>query len=167
MTYVPANGFVRSEAIIAVLLQRKNDARRCRATVKSVATNHDGYKPEGLPYPSSRSQLQLLSGIYGSQIDPKNVTYVEGHGTGTPVGDPEELEAISETFCSKSSDQPRIFPLLIGSVKSNLGHTENASGLCGIAKVLTIFQSGVIPPNLYYSTPNDKCPALVQGLLKV
>ena len=163
-----ANGFVRSEAIVCILLQRKGDARRCRATLRAVSTNHDGYKPEGIPYPSSIAQIRLLEEIYGRSIDPNDISYIEAHGTGTATGDPEELEAISEIFCRRrSQNQIQNSPLLIGSVKTNLGHTETASGLCGIAKVLTMFQSGIIPPTLNYLAPNPKCQELVQGFLKV
>lgn len=152
---------------MAVFIQKKCDARRCRAIVRAISTNHDGFKLEGLPYPDSQAQIRLLEGIYGSQIDPCEVTFLEAHGTGTPVGDPEELEAISEIFCRRSRGSPRSKPLLVGSVKSNLGHAETAAGLCGVAKVLSIFQSGVISPNLNYKTPNQKCPELVKGALKV
>ena len=163
-----ANGFVRSEAIVAFLLQRKRDARRCRAIVRAVATNHDGYKPRGLSYPDSSAQVRLMEQIYGQQVDANDVTFLEAHGTATPVGDPEELDPIAEIFYRRESGiNPRTSPLLLGSVKSSLGHTETASGLCGIAKVLTIFQSGVIPPNLNYKTPNHACAELVSGSLKV
>ena len=77
------------------------------------------------------------------QVDPNDVTYFEAHGTGTTAGDAEELNAIAEIFC-RQADRKRCAPLLVGSVKSNVGHTETAAGLCSIAKVLKIFQSGVI-----------------------
>lgn len=167
MSSSTANGFVRSEAVMAFLLQRQCDARRCRAIVRAVSTSHDGYKPQGLACPSSSAQIKLLENTYSELVDPNEVTFLEAHGTATPVGDPEELEAIAEFFCRRTSERPRASPLLMGSVKSNIGHTETAAGLCSIAKVLTIFQSGIIPPNLNYVTPNHKCSELVQGALKV
>jgi fatty acid synthase len=78
------------------------------------------------------------------------------------VGDLEELKAISQVFC-----KDRETPLLIGSVKSNLGHTEGASGLCGITKVIIGMETGFIPPNLHYSYPREGVESLMNGQLKV
>lgn len=78
------------------------------------------------------------------------------------VGDPQEVNAIAELFCAG-----RATPLLLGSVKSNMGHSEPASGLCSIAKVLVAMESGVIPANLHYSKPNPDIPALNDGRIQV
>lgn len=78
------------------------------------------------------------------------------------VGDPQEVNTIADVFC-----KDRNSPLLIGSVKSNMGHSEPASGLCSIAKVLIAMESGVIPPNLHYQNPNPDIPALSDGRLEV
>jgi fatty acid synthase len=95
-------------------------------------------------------------------IDPAQVNYVETHGTGTKVGDPQEANAICDVFC-----RDRTTPLLIGSVKSNMGHAEPASGLCSVAKVLIAMESGFIPPNLHYKEPNPYIPGLTDGRLHV
>ena len=93
------------------------------------------------------------------------MAYVEAHGTGTKAGDPEELNAITSVFCKDRA--PEMGPLLIGSVKSNMGHPEPASGLCGVTKVLLAMQHRVIPPNLHFNTPNPDIPSLIDGRLKV
>ena len=100
-----------------------------------------------------------------AKINPAEVSYVEAHGTGTKAGDPEELNSLTNVFCNGRA--PEMGPLLIGSVKSNMGHPEPASGLCGVTKVLLAMQHGVIPPNLHFNTPNPDIPALLDGRLKV
>ena len=117
----------------------------------------------GVTYPSGAVQKQLLDQVYDeAKINPSDVAYVEAHGTGTKAGDPEELNAITSVFCKN-----RPGPLLIGSVKSNMGHPEPASGLCGVTKVLLAMQHGVIPPNLHFNSPNPNIPSLLDGRLKV
>lgn len=104
--------------------------------------------------------------MYGeANINPSDVAYVEAHGTGTKAGDPEELNSITSVFCKNRPAEAG--PLLIGSVKSNMGHPEPASGLCGVTKVLLAMQHGVIPPNLHFNSPNPDIPALLDGRLKV
>lgn len=157
------NGYVRSEAMVAVLLQRRSSAKRVYATVVHSKSNCDGFKEQGVTFPSSEMQRQLLREVYHEAgVDPREVIYVEAHGTGTKAGDPAETNAISEVFCTN-----RDGPLLIGSVKSNMGHSEPASGLCAIAKVLIAMERGVIPANLHYGEPNPDIPALLDGRLKV
>jgi len=95
-------------------------------------------------------------------IAPPAIVYVEAHGGGTKAGDPEELGAIDKLFC-----KDRKTPLLIGSVKSNMGHAEPTSGLCAIAKALIAMETGVIPPNLHFAIPNPKIPALTEGRIRV
>lgn len=97
-------------------------------------------------------------------ISPDQLGYLEAHGTGTKAGDPEELNAISKILCqNRSSDHP----LLIGSVKSNMGHSEASSGLAALVKVLMTLNHGVIPPNLHFNTPNPDIIGLQDGTLKV
>ncbi|XP_029673475.1 fatty acid synthase-like [Formica exsecta] len=158
-----ANGYVRSEAVIAIYLQKTMDARRIYAKVINTATNTDGYKPEGITYPNNDIQYLMLRELYNKAgIDPRNVVYVEAHGTGTQVGDSQEVDAIDRLFC-----KDRKTPLLIGSVKSNMGHAEPASGLCSIAKVLIAMETGVIPANLHFAVPNPSIPALTEGRIRV
>ncbi|RLU26123.1 hypothetical protein DMN91_002289 [Ooceraea biroi] len=108
-------------------------------------------------------QNQMLREVYSeAKIDPADVVYVEAHGTGTKMGDLEEVNSIDKMFCKN-----RKTPLLIGSVKSNMGHAEPASGLCSIAKVLIAMETGVIPANLHFAIPNPNIPACEEGRIRV
>uniref|UniRef100_A0A0K0ESV2 Fatty acid synthase n=1 Tax=Strongyloides stercoralis TaxID=6248 RepID=A0A0K0ESV2_STRER len=159
------DGYCRTEGVAAILLQRAPNAKRIYATVVHAKSNTDGYKEQGITFPSGERQAALLEEVYKeANVDPNIVTYVETHGTGTKVGDPQEANAICEIFCS---NRPLDNPLLIGSVKSNMGHAEPASGLCSIAKVLLAMERGIIPPNLHYNEPNPYIPGLSDGRLKV
>jgi fatty acid synthase len=89
------------------------------------------------------------------------LSYVEAHGTGTKVGDPQEVNSICDFFC-----KDRKTPLLIGSVKSNMGHSEPASGVCAIAKILIGMEAGVLPGNLHYKNPNPDLYGIMDGRLK-
>lgn len=96
-------------------------------------------------------------------MNPSTVDYVEAHGTATVVGDPEECQALDEIFCKDRLGRP----LPIGSVKSNLGHSEASSGICSLAKVVITFENQKIPPNINYYEPRADCPAIVEGRLQV
>ncbi|XP_063218658.1 fatty acid synthase-like [Bacillus rossius redtenbacheri] len=158
-----ANGYARSEAIAVVYLQKAKDAKRIYCTVVHAKTNCDGYKDEGITYPSGLMQQKLLEDFYAEcRVDPSTLGYIEAHGTGTKVGDPEELNAIDKVFCNGRS-----VPLPIGSVKSNIGHSEPASGLCSVAKVVIAFEEGLIPPNLHFETVREGVEALETGRLQV
>ncbi|GBP15812.1 Fatty acid synthase [Eumeta japonica] len=157
------NGYVRSEAAVVVLLQRRSAARRVYATVRNVRTNTDGAKVQGITFPSGAMQKKLIEETFEEvELDPTAVSYVEAHGTGTKVGDPQEVNSIADVFCSGRRE-----PVLLGSVKSNMGHSEPASGLCSVAKVVVAMEAGVLPANLHYQNPNPDIPALSDGRLKV
>ena len=157
------NGYVRAEATSIILLQKSRNARRVYATVVHSKSNSDGYKDQGITFPSGKMQNELMREVYKEAgINPNDVTYVEAHGTGTSVGDPEEVNSIAELFCKNRKE-----PLLIGSVKSNMGHAEAASGLCSIVKVLLAMETGVIPGNLHFKNPNPDIPSLSDGRIKV
>lgn len=114
-------------------------------------------------YPSGESQQKLLEELYTeANVDPTTVSYMEAHGTGTKVGDPEELKSIDNVFCTN-----RQRPLLIGSVKSNIGHTESASGICSIIKVIIGMETGFIPPNLHFNTNRKGVDGLEKNRLIV
>lgn len=126
-----ANGYARSEAVVVIFLQKAKDSRRVYAKVVHAKTNCDGFKEQGITFPSSIMQGRLLKEFYYECGIPSNsLSFIEAHGTGTKVGDPEEVNAIDNVLCAG-----RTTPLLMGSVKSNLGHSEPASGLCSVAKV--------------------------------
>ncbi|XP_025419053.1 fatty acid synthase-like [Sipha flava] len=157
------NGYVRSEAVVTVYLQKASAAKRCYATVVEALTNNDGFKEQGITFPNGAMQNKLIREVYAKcGVDPKEVAYVEAHGTGTKVGDPQEVNSIAEFFT-----KDRTSPLLIGSVKSNMGHSEPASGLCSLAKIVIALESGCIPANLHFATPNPNITSLLDGRLQV
>ncbi|GAB0087210.1 Fatty acid synthase [Sergentomyia squamirostris] len=157
------SGYVRADACVVMFLQKAKNSRRVYATVLNVRTNTDGAKQLGITYPSGEMQKELIEETFEEiNLNPHDVVYVEAHGTGTPVGDPQEVNAICDFFC-----KDRKTPLLIGSVKSNMGHSEPAAGICSIAKVLIAMETGVIPANLHYKTPNPDLYGILDGRLKV
>ena len=157
------NGYVRSDGCVVTFLQRSTDARRIYATILNVRTNTDGAKDQGITYPIGAMQNRLIRETYEEiGLDPKDVVYVEAHGTGTKVGDPQEVNSICDYFC-----KDRKTPLLIGSVKSNMGHSEPASGVCSIAKLLIAMEAGVLPGNLHYKSPNPDLYGLMDGRMQV
>ncbi|XP_047538484.1 fatty acid synthase-like [Vanessa atalanta] len=158
-----ANGYARSEAIVVCILQKAKDSRRIYAQILHAKTNCDGYKEQGITYPSGDMQKLLLSDFYEEcSVPPNTLEYVEAHGTGTKVGDPIELGVIGDIFCGGRSD-----PLMIGSIKSNLGHSEPASGLCSVAKMCIAYTTGYIPPNINFKVPRKGIPYLEQKKVKV
>lgn len=158
-----ATGYTRSEAINAMFLQRRKNANRIYATVVYSKTNCDGYKPEGITYPSGQMQQQLLSEFYKEiDVSPQELGYIEAHSTGTIVGDPEECRAIDNVICSQRTE-----PLLVGSVKSNVGHSEASSGINSLVKVCLTLEKGLIPPNLNFTEIKSEIKALNEGKLIV
>ncbi|XP_058122318.1 fatty acid synthase-like [Anopheles ziemanni] len=158
-----ASGYSRSEANAVILLQKAKDSKRIYAHVVNTKTNCDGYKLEGITFPSNKIQKQLLDELYSEvPYDPKDVSYVEAHSTGTVVGDPEECDAIDKVFCTG-----RTGPLLVGSVKSNIGHSEAAAGICSVTKCVIAMHNWLIPPNINYTEPRTDVPSLLNGNLKV
>lgn len=157
-----ADGYAKTEACVSVILQRADLAKRSYAAIVHTICNNDGFKVEGITYPSSQTQEALMKeAIHEAGVDPKQIVYVEAHGTGTPAGDPEEARAIAKVYCENRDE-----PLLIGSVKSNLGHAEGVSGLCSLAKVICTFENELLPCNLHYKNPNPNIEPLLDGRLK-
>ena len=162
-----ADGYVRGEGCGVVVLKRLSDAVADRdnilALIKGTAINHDGAS-SGLTVPSKQAQkLVIHKALSDANVDPLDVSYVEAHGTGTPLGDPIEVEALGEVFFD---DGVRRNPLLIGSVKSNIGHLEAAAGIAGLMKVVLALKHKEIPPNLHFEKPNphikwEKLPVIV------
>lgn len=157
-----ADGYAKTEACVSVILQRQDIAKRSYAAIVHTKCNNDGFKIEGITYPSSQIQEALMQdAIIEAGVDPRQIVYVEAHGTGTPAGDPEEARAIAKVYCENRDE-----PLLIGSVKSNLGHAEGVSGLCSLAKVICTFENELLPKNLHYNKPNPNIQPLLEGRLK-
>ncbi|XP_069024612.1 fatty acid synthase isoform X1 [Embiotoca jacksoni] len=157
------NGYCRSEAAVSVLLMKRSAAKRVYATVMNAGNNTDGYKEQGVTFPSGEMQQRLVASLYREVgVSPEQVEYIEAHGTGTKVGDPQEVNGIVSVFCQSKRE-----PLLIGSTKSNMGHPEPASGLAALAKVVLSLERGVWAPNLHFSSPNLDIPALTDGRVRV
>ncbi|XP_036142639.1 fatty acid synthase-like [Monomorium pharaonis] len=158
-----ANGFVRAETVAVIYLQKAKNAKRIYAICPHIKMNSDGYKQEGITFPSSFMQSTLLTEFYNECGIPTScLDYIETHGTATKVGDPQEINAIQNVLCKN-----RETPLMIGSVKSNLGHAEAASGITQIAKVIIAFESGFVPPNINYTTPRNDIDALRNDTIRI
>jgi acyl transferase domain-containing protein/NADPH:quinone reductase-like Zn-dependent oxidoreductase/acyl carrier protein len=148
-----ADGYVRGEGAVALVLTRLETARACGYPVRAVAlasgVNSDGHT-NGIALPATLGQRTLLDRVYGQAgIDPNRLAFVEAHGTGTRVGDPAEAAAIGQAL-----GQRRAAALPIGSVKSNIGHLEPASGLAGLLKAVLALEHRVLPPSLHLSAVN-------------
>jgi acyl transferase domain-containing protein len=153
-----ANGYVRSEGVGLVVLKRFADAVADRDPIYAVilgsAVNNDGRSSGELVAPGIPSQIQLLrDSCQNAGINPSQIGYAEAHGTGTPVGDPVELEALG-TVLAEGRDVSR--PCRLGSVKTNIGHTEAAAGIAGLIKAALCVQHRAIPASLHFQQPNPK-----------
>ncbi|CAL8085455.1 unnamed protein product [Orchesella dallaii] len=149
-----ANGFARGEGCGVLVLKRLPDAIRdgdkIWALIKGTAMTQEGIsKSMGTPTVQCES-LAMKQALEEARVDPAAVSYVEAHGTGTVVGDPMEVAAIAKAYHSPTRQEP----LLIGSVKTNVGHTESCSGITGIMKVVLAMQHEIIPPHRNFETLN-------------
>jgi acyl transferase domain-containing protein len=127
-----ANGYVRSEGCGVVIIKRLSQALKdkdnIRAVIAGTAVNHSG-KSNGLTAPNGLAQQDVMkSALKMSGLSPNDISFLEAHGTGTPLGDPIEMQAIMEVF---GKNRQEGFPLIVGSVKTNIGHSEIASGIAG------------------------------------
>ena len=154
-----ADGFVRGEGCGVLLLERLSDARANNhpvlAVIRGSASNSDG-RSSGLTVPNGLAQQAVIRQALGlAQMKPTEVQYVEAHGTGTSLGDPIEVEALAAVY--GEGRQPTQ-PLEIGSVKSNLGHLESASGVTGLMKLVLSLQNRSIPASLHLQKPSPAIP---------
>jgi len=152
-----ADGFVRSEGCGVVVLKRWRDAIRDQnpiwGAILGSAVNHDG-RASGLTVPNGSAQQALIrQALAQAQVEPAQVSYVETHGTGTALGDPIEVNALGAVF---QADCPRSQPLILGAVKTNIGHTEAAAGMAGLIKTLLALRYHQIPANLHFRQPNPQ-----------
>lgn len=117
--------------------------------------NSDG-RTTGITLPSREAQENLIRSVYKKAgLDPRDTGYFEAHGTGTQAGDPIELSAIQNVF---GPGRHKHNPLIVGSVKTNIGHLEGASGLAGVIKAVLCLEKGLIPPNINFERPNKRIP---------
>ena len=151
-----ANGYARGEGLAVVLLKTLDAALKdndmIRAIILGSGCNHDG-KTKGLHLPNTDAQEQLIGDTYSnSGLDLADTAYCEAHGTGTPVGDPLEARALEATI--GRARQQRL-PLLLGSVKTNIGHLEGGAGLAGVIKAVLALEKGIIPPSVNLIEPTS------------
>jgi acyl transferase domain-containing protein/NADP-dependent 3-hydroxy acid dehydrogenase YdfG/acyl carrier protein len=152
-----ANGFVRSEGAGIVVLKRLSraiaDNDPVYAVIRGGAVNNDGRTSGLLVTPSRAGQRRMLETAWNAAgIDPRNLRYIEMHGTGTAVGDPVEIEAAGQALAAAGVTGP--CPL--GSIKTNLGHTESAAGVAGLIKAALALRHRRVPASLHFETPNPK-----------
>ncbi|PNP51828.1 hypothetical protein THARTR1_07597 [Trichoderma harzianum] len=159
-----ANSYGRGEGVATILIKRLSDALAAndpiRAVIRETALNQDG-KTETITTPSGSTQETLMRECYRrAGLDPRGTQYFEAHGTGTQAGDPIEARAMAGVFCGVdedgTGDRDETHYLRIGSVKTNVGHTEAASGLAAVIKGALCLERGLIPPSVNYETPNPK-----------
>ena len=148
-----ADGYVRSEGGVVLVLKRLGraiaDGDRIHCVICASGVNSDG-RTSGISVPSQVHQAKLLRQVYDrANVAPDSVVYVEAHGTGTQVGDPVEASALGAAL-----GQRRARPLPIGSVKTNIGHTEPASGLAGLLKAMLALEHDQAPKSLHFDRPN-------------
>ena len=153
-----ADGYVRSEGIGVVVLKPLSHARRDRDPIHAIvlgsAVNNDGHTGGSLGTPGRGGQEDLLRTAYRrARVRPAAVGYVEAHGTGTRAGDPVELAALGAVL---GEGRPAHHPCLVGSVKTNIGHTEGAAGIAGLIKVVLSLEHRTIPASLHCETPTSE-----------
>tara|TARA_R110000787_G_scaffold20065_1_gene59465 strand:- start:21779 stop:26146 length:4368 start_codon:yes stop_codon:yes gene_type:complete len=150
-----ADGYVRGEGCVLFVLRRLEDAQAdgdiILAVIRGSAVNQDG-RSNGLTAPNGPAQEAVIkSALKNANVKADTVGYIEAHGTGTPLGDPIEMNALASAYGRDKEGAP---PLFVGSVKTNIGHLESAAGAVGILKCIVALQSGRIPAHLNFKTPN-------------
>ncbi|KAL7625005.1 hypothetical protein AAE478_004219 [Parahypoxylon ruwenzoriense] len=162
-----ANGYGRGDGVATLVVKRLKDALAAgdpiRAVIRETLLNQDG-KTDSITSPSQAAQEALMRDCYRKAgLNPRDTQYFEAHGTGTQTGDPLEAGAIAAVFnTGRSSDQA----LRIGSMKTNIGHTEATSGLASIIKVVLAMEKGIIPPSINFESANAKVP-LEDGNIRI
>jgi acyl transferase domain-containing protein len=154
-----ADGYVRSEGCAMIALKRLSDAiadgDNILAVIRGAAVNQDG-RSNGLTAPNGKAQEAVIrAALEDAKLQPADISYVETHGTGTSLGDPIEVRALGAVFgAGRSKDNP----LMIGSVKTNVGHLEAAAGIVGLVKVVLALQNKTIPPHINLNELNPYIP---------
>jgi acyl transferase domain-containing protein/NADPH:quinone reductase-like Zn-dependent oxidoreductase len=153
-----AQGTVSGNGAGVVVLKRYGEAladgNSIRAVILGSAINNDGASKVGFTAPSVEGQARVIGeALAVADVDPATIGYVEAHGTGTPLGDPIELEALTEVFRSATA---RTRFCALGSVKSNVGHLDEAAGIAGLIKTVLALRHAAIPPSLHFDRPNPE-----------
>jgi len=152
-----ANGYGRGEGCGLVVLKRLSDAQFAGDDIKAIlpgsAVNHNGHS-SGLTVPDVAAQEAVIKAtLRVAGMEPEQVDYVEAHGTGTALGDPLEMEALCSTYGKHTQRR-----LVVGSVKTNIGHLEAAAGIASLIKVVLMIRKGEIPAHIHVTTPNPRIP---------
>ena len=153
-----ARGTVRGNGVGIVVLKRLDDAIKdgdnIYAVIKGSAVNNDGSSKVGYTAPSVAGQAEVVAMAQAmAGVEADSISYIEAHGTGTALGDPVEIAALTQVFRAKSNERGFC---AIGSVKTNIGHTEAAAGVAGLIKTALSLKHKLIPPSLHFETPNPK-----------
>ncbi len=160
-----ADGYARGEGgavvVIKPLDQALRDGDDIYAQILGTAVSQDG-RTDGITVPSAQAQeAAITTALRRAGVHPNEVGYVEAHGTGTPVGDPVEVRALANAL---AAERPASNPLLIGSVKTNIGHLEAGAGVAGLIKAALVLKHGFIPANLHLRNPSDQIPLSDLGI---
>lgn len=150
-----ADGYARGEGAAVVVIKPLRsalaDGDDVYAQILGTAVSQDG-RTDGITVPREEAQeAAIRAALRRAGVDPNEVGYVEAHGTGTPLGDPIEMRALARAL---TADRPDTRPLVIGSVKTNIGHLEAGAGVAGLIKAALVAKHGFIPANLHFQTPN-------------
>ncbi len=150
-----AAGYVRAEGVGVVVLKRLSDAIAAgdyiHAIIKGSAVNQDGTS-QGISAPNGPAQERVMRrALKNANVEAKDIAFVESHGTGTKLGDPIEARSLGAVYGRAPG---RTQPLLVGAVKTNMGHAESAAGMAGLIKLVKVIQAGTIPPNLHFNQVN-------------
>ncbi|KAJ9584291.1 hypothetical protein L9F63_021360, partial [Diploptera punctata] len=158
-----ADGFLLSDGIVVLILQKAQNAKRIYATIVNSDITYFGDRNGPFRTQSSEYFIELLEKFYDKcGVDPNEIAYLEAEGYGIKEVDEEEMKAVDKILLKN-----RKTPLLIGCVKSNMGHSLSASAFCAIIKVLIAMQEGVIPPNINFNKPSQSIPALIENRAKI
>ena len=168
---VRSDGTIFGSGVGVVVLKPLQDAvddgDRIHAVIRGSALNNDGSTKMTYAAPNAVGQAEVIAEAHAvADIDASTVSYVETHGTGTPLGDPIEIEGLRQAF--EVSGETRSGPCYVGSVKSNIGHLETAAGIAGLIKAILCLKHRAIPATLHYTSPNpelhlDRGPFVVRG----
>ncbi len=160
-----ADGFVRGEGAGVIVLKLRSQLMpgdRVYAFIRGTALNHNGHNEWIMASDSSAQETVIREALHVAGVEPTEIDYVELHGTGLPKGDPIEANALGAVL---NSGTQRLRPCIVGSVKTNIGHLDSASGIAGLIKVALSLYHGEIPPTLHLQHLNPKIPMESLGLL--
>ncbi|WP_232065039.1 type I polyketide synthase [Mycobacterium cookii] len=141
--------------VLKALQDAVDDGDRIHAVIRGSALNNDGSTKMTYAAPTAAGQADVIAEAHAiAEVDASEISYIETHGTGTPLGDPVEIEGLRQAF--EVSEEPRQGPCYVGSVKSNIGHLESAAGIASLIKAILCLKHRAIPATLHYTSPNPE-----------